>query len=316
MSSPEGLVGAIARARTSEELKLRVMSSIPEQLGVDGFAIYLFNAGRDRAAEIYFRGVSERFICEYERLARHEDRLLAQVVETRRSMRDEDAYPRGAWKRSLLYREFASAHGIRHVLCAPVVAGGELLGILHMGRSHDDARFSAGEAQRVATFCEALARKLVKLQQPADERQATESSAWSVERLARLRADRIQLRTRLAAVEQASTQLGDEEARELFRALSHGEITPIDAFNHNGRRYLLVPRPNFSSGARLSGREEDVVRHAVPGNSNKVIAYELGISSSAVASYLSSAMSKLGVRSRVQLAKVFRRRTDESWRVA
>ncbi len=53
----------------------------------------------------------------------------------------------------------------------------------------------------------------------------------------------------------------------------------------------------------LGARERDVVALAALGKSNKLIAYELGLSPSTVGSHLSAAMRKLGVASRVELMR-------------
>ena len=50
-----------------------------------------------------------------------------------------------------------------------------------------------------------------------------------------------------------------------------------------------------------------MLRLVTMGHSNKRIAAELGISLSTVASHLSKASAKLGVRSRVELIQAFRR---------
>lgn len=56
----------------------------------------------------------------------------------------------------------------------------------------------------------------------------------------------------------------------------------------------------------LTARERAVVHLAVLGKSNKLIAYELGLSTSTVATYLSWAMRKLRVTSRVELIRLAR----------
>ena len=51
----------------------------------------------------------------------------------------------------------------------------------------------------------------------------------------------------------------------------------------------------------VSDRERVVAEHAALGKSNKLIAYELGIAESTVATHLSAVRRKVGARSRVEL---------------
>jgi len=79
-------------------------------------------------------------------------------------------------------------------------------------------------------------------------------------------------------------------------------------FDHDGRRYF-VARPNRArvpESAALTEREEEIVRQVARGHGNKLIAYELGLSTGTVASHLASAQRKLGVRNRLELIRLVR----------
>jgi DNA-binding NarL/FixJ family response regulator len=56
----------------------------------------------------------------------------------------------------------------------------------------------------------------------------------------------------------------------------------------------------------LTDTERAVAYFAAAAHPNKYIAYELGLSESVVAHHLRAAMLKLGLRSRVELARVYR----------
>jgi DNA-binding NarL/FixJ family response regulator len=75
-------------------------------------------------------------------------------------------------------------------------------------------------------------------------------------------------------------------------------------FESDGRRYVIAHRnePNLPNLRGLSQREATVAAFARLGQANKEIAYALGISASSVATYLSGALRKLGLRSRAALA--------------
>ena len=67
----------------------------------------------------------------------------------------------------------------------------------------------------------------------------------------------------------------------------------------DGRRFILAHRndPDAPDIRGLTLRERQVVAYVALGHANKVIAYELGLTISTVASHLARARLKLGLRS-------------------
>ncbi len=99
-----------------------------------------------------------------------------------------------------------------------------------------------------------------------------------------------------------------DEASSLWRAMVSGEWSLVDWFDHDGKRFLLA-HENAVSPKRtrqLSPREHQVVACAAMGHSNKLIAYDLGLSTGTVGVMISRAASKLGVASRAELIRAFR----------
>jgi DNA-binding CsgD family transcriptional regulator len=92
-----------------------------------------------------------------------------------------------------------------------------------------------------------------------------------------------------------------------WKALVGGCWSVVDCFDSDGRRFLIAnrndPRPDNVTDplAALTRRERQVAGYAALGHANKVIAYELGISASSVATHLAQAAAKLGARSRAEL---------------
>lgn len=97
-----------------------------------------------------------------------------------------------------------------------------------------------------------------------------------------------------------------EEVAAMWQALVAGRWSLLEHFERDGRRYLIARR-NEPAVQRppLTAREAQAVRCAALGHSNKLIAYELGVSLSAVATYLRRAAARLGVSSRVALIRAF-----------
>jgi DNA-binding CsgD family transcriptional regulator len=98
-----------------------------------------------------------------------------------------------------------------------------------------------------------------------------------------------------------------EQARSLWSAVVAGQWALIDRFDADGKRYLVARRSASAAAMQspLSAREYQIASMVAAGQSNKVISYELGLAASTVATHLSSAMSKLGVTSRVELVQLF-----------
>jgi DNA-binding NarL/FixJ family response regulator len=99
----------------------------------------------------------------------------------------------------------------------------------------------------------------------------------------------------------------DEQVRRLWRALAAGQLSIVDRFDRDGRRFLLARRGRADSARRsaLSEREWRVAGYAAMGYASKTIAFNLGIAWSTVAERLRSAMTKLGISSRAELIQLF-----------
>jgi DNA-binding CsgD family transcriptional regulator len=99
-----------------------------------------------------------------------------------------------------------------------------------------------------------------------------------------------------------------EQALALWKALVRGRWSTVDWFDSDGRRYVLgLPNaPDVSDPRGLTERESQVVALVLFGQTNKLIAYNLGLSTGRISTLLRSAMRKIGVQTRSQLiAKLY-----------
>jgi DNA-binding CsgD family transcriptional regulator len=94
-----------------------------------------------------------------------------------------------------------------------------------------------------------------------------------------------------------------DEAVEIWRALVAGRWSLVEHFDHDGRRYLLARRnePAARTMEGLTLLEREAVTLLAMGHTNKLIAYQLGLTPSGVAMRLSRAAAKVGAKSRVEL---------------
>ena len=95
-------------------------------------------------------------------------------------------------------------------------------------------------------------------------------------------------------------------ATTIWRELETGTWKVVDQLQRDHRRYLLAQEnaPSARKDSALTARERQVVEYTSLGWSNKVIAYELGVSSSTVSTHLSHAAAKLGLKSRAALIQM------------
>ncbi len=96
------------------------------------------------------------------------------------------------------------------------------------------------------------------------------------------------------------------EATEAWTALVSGRWSLVDRFEQGGRRYIVARRNEhaLTDPRALSPRERAVTHLVARGKSNKLVAYELGLTESTVATHLTTAMRKLGARTRCDLIQM------------
>jgi DNA-binding NarL/FixJ family response regulator len=124
------------------------------------------------------------------------------------------------------------------------------------------------------------------------------------------RRGRESLRTAVRVVDRARGALrgrDPDEALEIWQGLVAGRWSLVDHFDSDGRRFVLARRndPDVADPRALTPRERQVLRFAALGHAHKLIAYELGLSISTVATHLARAQRKLGVRNRAALVALF-----------
>lgn len=89
------------------------------------------------------------------------------------------------------------------------------------------------------------------------------------------------------------------EALELWKSMVDGRWTLTDQFEHDGKRFVVarVNQPARQLIGKLTQRESQVVAMASVGHSNKLIAYELGVSEGTIAALLARAQRRLRAHS-------------------
>jgi DNA-binding NarL/FixJ family response regulator len=101
--------------------------------------------------------------------------------------------------------------------------------------------------------------------------------------------------------------MDDATATQLWRQLELGSWSVVDQVDHERRCFLFAQENALEArvARALTEREREVVVFASRGLSNKVIAYELGVTSSTVSTHLSHAAAKLGLASRAAIIETY-----------
>jgi DNA-binding CsgD family transcriptional regulator len=96
-------------------------------------------------------------------------------------------------------------------------------------------------------------------------------------------------------------------ALDLWRALVAGRWSIVDHVDRDGKRFILARRndPAVREPAALTARQRLVAVYAAWGHSNRLIAYETGLSQSAISTELRTVLRKLRLSSRAELAPLF-----------
>ncbi|MBX3263082.1 MAG: helix-turn-helix transcriptional regulator [Labilithrix sp.] len=121
------------------------------------------------------------------------------------------------------------------------------------------------------------------------------------------------LREAVLGMDRARRTLRSRPRRVLtaWRALVRGRWTVVDDFEGEGSRYLVARAngPAARGPTLLSTRERQVLEQLVLGHTDKLVAYELGLSHSTVRVLITRARAKLGAKTRAELIEKFRAAT-------
>lgn len=150
-----------------------------------------------------------------------------------------------------------------------------------------------------------------------DEADAVLSADGKVEHLAEaaLKDDEISLERLEAAAEAIGRARGElrhsapADAVELWKTLVQARYSVLEHVDTDGKKMLIARRNEAATGEplSLSPRERHVVQFAAMGHSDRLIAYELGLSNSDVEQLLASGLEKLQFESRGELLRLWQR---------
>lgn len=109
-------------------------------------------------------------------------------------------------------------------------------------------------------------------------------------------------------VRRLDARTGDETVLDVWSGLVAGRWSLVDLFERDGKRFVVARRndPVLPGPERFSERERQILWYLGAGRSNKSIAYELGLSYSAVTTVVSRMRRRLRIESTARLMAIAR----------
>lgn len=326
---------SLTEAGDLDELGEVYIQHISAVMNLPMSAIYLFDDG-GRTAEWYcFHNVSSRFMTTYERWGRQVDEGLRAVLAHARPVYNLADQTLAEWRQSELYQRVVRMENMVHVLKAPIVERGRIIGTVDFASDAvrgvvdaDDILLSSAVAQVVGAVVTSMRQRDEVHRHLNAYRHALETSSAAVVFFG---ADSVEPSITRGAAE--LLQELHEGADILYRLLRDvGGATAVVHRSYlvrmrNGAKDVLecTSRPvpgepgaqlfeldlesSRDRGAAhlevLSSREYDVAGLVAAGFTDKEIADELVLSQHTVRQHVKNIYGKLDISSRVHLTRMY-----------
>ena len=332
-----GLAETLGRSESLHVLEDAYLTRAGDFVPAFGAGIYVFDPATGEVESAGARGVSDFFMSRYERAGRELDPVLRRALDAGTAVDSGQLMSDEEWRRSPLYSEVLRLHGIAHLLQSPIISDGRVVGTLNFGRHAGAGSFlpadhvvanalgrvlgtalsgvrartgAERERDRAVAALELVHEPVVVTDLGRAERTVNAAAQLLLSRLADPDAeleDLIRLPATVGEVvvtEGSAALAGGGTCRlrarvELLPAMPGVSVCFLAVTGeHHHRVDLLLPQYG------LTLRERQVATHAAAGLHDREIAERLCISTHTVKQYLKSTYRKLGVRSRVELARM------------
>lgn len=128
------------------------MDTVGDYFEVPRWGIYLLDR-QNRLASVDVHGVSDRFVGLYEKLGREVDPLMQYVQQYHTPTHEQLVCGRTGWKQSLLYQNCCVQENHEHIMTAPIVGNGHLIGTIHFARVGDTPAFERQNLADLGAIC-------------------------------------------------------------------------------------------------------------------------------------------------------------------
>ena len=146
------LFQSMATAKTEADWRFQLMDSFADIFGVQRWGIYLFD-DQNKLISSDARGVSDKFISRYQEIGKAIDPVLQYVLDYHAPAHEELVLPLGTWKKSQLYQRCCAEYDHEHIMTAPVVGKGKLIGTIHFARVGITPAFNNQDLGNLSAVC-------------------------------------------------------------------------------------------------------------------------------------------------------------------
>jgi DNA-binding CsgD family transcriptional regulator len=323
----------MARADDLAALEQTYLRRAREYVDMPMYGLYLFDAAGAGVERIAVEGVSDYFVSRYERV-RGMDLVLDRVLAEGEPVSNTMVMPVDAWLRHPVFREAGQLHDMIWVIEAPALAGERTIGTLNFGGDRRRGPPTAGEreiaaalGQVVGIAVDVVRRRCLEAEAHAQMTAALDCSATPVVVTDGLRGarhvnasaaallarivdghawiDRLTARSNgetpsWGEAEVALVEGGRTRLRARTRVMPDFPTTSISVLHLDG---VGAVAPVAHLG-QLTPREREVAGLVAEALTDHEIGERLCLSPHTVREYVKAIYRKLGIKSRVALARV------------
>lgn len=327
-------IGGVAQASTMQELERRYLDGIGRFVSSSAAGLYVLNPFTQGTESVAAKGVSDFFLARYEDVGRQQDPVLARALERLEATDNRTMMSADQWTALPVYAQVFRLHNMLNLLEAPILVDGTAIGTVNFGRTEDGGPFDDDERRLVDAVARLLGAALGSVRTRENLARERDQLFAALELCAdaivvtdlrtaerRLNASARQVLARLSEPGCALDDLmaspvrrGDVLRHEAVVATLSGVAARLTSrsTSPSGQDGVLItflelstaPTTMRTSGAGLTARELEVAELAAGGLRDAEIAAQLYLSRHTVKQYLKTVYGKLGVRSRVDLARM------------
>jgi DNA-binding CsgD family transcriptional regulator/GAF domain-containing protein len=321
---------ALGATADPSEVARRFVDASAEFVPAAAVVVYLFEQPGGRLLCARARGVGDEYLERYEHSGRRRDPVFNEAVRRGAPVGVCALMDRERWTSLPVYREVFALHELVDVLVAPLLVGEALIGALHFMRRPGEPPFDRRDRATATTMARVVARGVVAARRAADRlrersclRAAVEfaSDAMVIRHegsdVAYVNAAARRLVGEIRDGERVLATIGREEglrARAVRLAAGHEPAhvrVRTNRASHDASIFVSVLELHEDGDlATSAGRAETLTRRelevgelAASGLRVADIAERLLLSPHTVKQHLKSCYSKLGVHSRIGLAR-------------
>jgi DNA-binding CsgD family transcriptional regulator len=157
-------LASLKGSRNYRDLCARMMDGINHMVVPSrAWAIYRLDETL-KPTDIAARNVNDAFLQRYEEAGRENDPMMAELIATHLPCHNLQTLSADQWHRHPLYLHLTSRlAGLDHVLQAPLLGDGRIIGTLNFGRCHGDPPYGDAEVAAVSVAAHHISTLLAML---------------------------------------------------------------------------------------------------------------------------------------------------------